>query len=594
MPTIPALFLQRCDRSPDTVAFFIPEAKDLFHQGQPVPEHPRWRGITLGAARAEVSGLARRLYALGVDRGVPVAILAETSHLWAAADQAILALGGITVGIYPNLLPEQAAYILRHSEARVLLIEDAARYTALQPHLDDLPDLVHVFSQQDTGGLIPQMTPAQPDEPFLRKRVAMVELDDVCTYVYTSGTTGDPKGAILTHRNFDSIITASRTAIPLQKGDRSILFLPLAHSLQRFALYRGLTEDVTGYYATIEDLPEVLRVARPQVLATVPRMLEKIKATAEAKAAEKSPKAAEILAWAIQVGKAVNHHTRKGERVPLTLRTQHKLAEKLVYHKVKERFGGEIRTLVSGGAALSVEVAEWFEALGIQVREGWGLTETSAPATANRVDRFKIGTVGLPLPGVVVKLDTDGELLIKSPGNFQGYLKDPEATAAAFTPDGFFRSGDLGSIDSEGFVRILDRKKELIVTAGGKNIAAVPIEKLLEGGLIGQAVIVGSERPYLVALLALEPDAAAAFARQRGLPTEPQALAARPELRAAVEAIVAAANSKLPRFESVKRWALLPGPLTVEAGEITPTLKLKRRVIAERHAALIQGLYDGA
>jgi len=575
MPSIPQLFLDRHDRDPKAVGFYILAETDVHNIGEPAPQHPGWKAVRFGRALQELSGIARRLYSLGVDKGVPVAILANTSHLWAAADLAILALGGVTVGIYPNSRPEEALHQLRHSGARVLLIEDAGLFAALQPGLDDLPELVHCFCFQEAGALLPRFTPASPDEAFLRARVAALSPDDVATHVYTSGTTGPSKAVVLTHRNFLATIESSRRAIPTEPGDRSVIFLPLAHSLQRFAVYRGLAETAVGYYApTIASLPQVIAVARPQVLASVPRMLEKIKATAEARAAAKSAKAAEILAWAVQVGKAVNQLQRKGERVPLTLRTQHKLADTLVYTKVRQNLGGELRMIVSGGAALSVEVAEWFEALGISVREGWGLTETCAPATANRADRFRVGTVGLPLPGVSVKVDADGELLVRGPGNFSGYLHDPVATAAAFTPDGYFRTGDIGSVDVEGFVRILDRKKELIVTAGGKNIAPVPIEKALEGGPIGQAVVIGSERPYLVALLCTEPDVAHDEA-----------------LRRAIAARVEEVNRGLARTETIKRWALLPSPLSVEGGELTPTLKLRRRVIIERHRAQIEALY---
>ena len=573
MPSIPQLFLERHDRDPRAIGFYILAETDIHGIGEPAPQHPGWRAVRFDRSLAELSGIVRRLHSLGVDRGVPVAILANTSHLWTAADLAILALGAITVGIYPNSRPEEVLHQLRHSAVRVLLVEQPALYEALLPALDDLPDLVHTLCLHEAGDRLPRFTPASPDIPFLRERIARVQSTDVATHVYTSGTTGTSKAVELTHGNFLSTIESSRRAIPTEPGDRSVVFLPLAHSLQRFAVYRGLAESAVGYYApTVESLPQVIAVARPQVLASVPRMLEKIKATAEAKAAEKGQKAVDALAWAVSVGKAVNHHTRRGERVPLSLRTQHKLADKLVYAKIRARLGGELRMIVSGGAALSNEVAEWFEAVGIDIREGWGLTETCAPATANRPDRFRIGTVGLPLPGVEIKVDVDGELLVRAPGNFRRYLHDPVATAAAFTPDGFFRTGDLGSIDPDGFVRILDRKKELLVTAGGKNIAPVPIEKALEGGPIAQAVVIGSERPYLIALFASEsPDD--------------------PALRRAIQSRVDAVNATLPRVETIKKWALLPGPLTVESGALTPTLKLRRRVIIAQHAALIETLY---
>jgi long-chain acyl-CoA synthetase len=281
------------------------------------------------------------------------------------------------------------------------------------------------------------------------------------------------------------------------------------------------------------------------------------------------------------VGRAAAELRRAGRPLPASLRVQHALADRLVFARVRERLGGSLRLLVSGGAALHPDDAGWFEALGVTVCEGYGLTETSAPATTNRPGAARLGTVGQPLPGVALRLDADGEVLVRGPGVFSGYEGDPASTAAAFTADGFFRTGDIGVLDPDGFLRIVDRKKELLVTAGGKNVAPVPIEAALVGDGVAQAVLVGSERPYLVALLALDPEHPAAADR------------ASAALRAGIDARVAAVNARLPAYATVKRWALLPGPLQVETGELTPTLKLRRREILRRHAALIAALYDG-
>jgi long-chain acyl-CoA synthetase len=594
MSSVPALFLARVEHAVDEPAFHVREYADLNRGGRPSTLQPGWRTYTLGECRDQVSGLARRLHALGVKAGTPVAILAETSHLWSAMDLAILALRGVTVGIYPTLTGEQVAWQLRHSRARILVVEDADQAHKVSPWLHELDDLVHVFAMDDDAG-VPRLAPAEADPAFLAARVAEVQPTDLATIVYTSGTTGEPKGVELTHANFLAVLEATRQALPTHPGERGLVFLPLAHSLQRTVLYRGLMEDIQGWYCTIAELPETIPLARPTTLVTVPRMLEKIKAKAEATAAARGPRAAKVFDWAIGVGRAHAFLRRHGRDIPLTLALQHRLADRLVFQKVRAKFGGELKLIVSGGAALGVSVAEWFEALGIDVREGWGLTETCAPATANTREHVRLGTVGLPLPGVELRLDTDNEVLVRSPGNFKAYHRDPEATAASFTDDGYFRTGDLGSIDPDGFLRITGRKKAIIVTAGGKNIAPVPIEKDLEGGPIDQAVVIGSERPYLIALVSIDPEFAADSAQpgaaQSG-PSQRDAGAGTDDWTAAVQARVDAANARRPRFEQVKKWARLPEALSVETLTLTPTLKVKRAAVEARYQELIAGLYE--
>ena len=583
MSTIPALFLAQATHAPARVVAHVPE-----------PDGAGWRWLprTFGEGLDEISGLARRLAALGVQRGVPVAIVAQTSHRWAACDLAILSLGGITVGLYPTLTGPQLARQLAHSEAAILLLDGPEVHARLAPHLDDLPDLQHVFSLTPVAGL-PQLHPARPDVPFLRQQVEAVRPEMTATYVYTSGTTAEPKAAVLTHSSFVATVLSSQQALPMRAGERTIIYLPLAHSLQRFAQYRGLVEEGQGWYApSLAALPETIAAARPTVLPVVPRVLEKIRARAESTAAARGPVSAVALAWAVAVGRTFVDQQRTG-RVDARIIAQHALAERLVYRRIRRALGGALRMVISGGAALSVDDAGWFEAIGISVREGWGLTETCAPATLSRESGHRAGSIGRPMPGVTVEIAEDGELLVAGPGLFSGYLKDPDATAAAFTPAGLFRTGDIGAVDADGFFYITGRKKELIITAGGKNISPAPIELSLEGGIIGQAVVIGDGRPYLTALLALDPELLAERAAAAGWPGDFAAWSARPELQAIAAQRVAQVNATLARFQTIKHFAVLPAPLTVATGELTATLKKRRSIITTRCAHLIAAMYGG-
>ncbi len=595
MQTIPALFLDRVTRDPDGLSAWArsPEPDDQFFLDETpasVTGPPGWSAATYSQLHRAVAGLAKRLQSLGVRRGVTVAILGHTSERWTLADMAVQCLGGITVGIYPTLLDDAVRHQLEHSEAALLLVDSDAQARRCLAFTDELFDLQHILSLAPSD-LVPQLTPARPDLEWLATQIATVRTEDVATYIYTSGTTGTPKAVVLNHHNFTSIVEATMARLPLYPGEQSVIFLPLAHVLQRFTQYRGLTESAVGWFApSIDALPETIQIARPHVMATVPRMLEKIRTKIETQAAEKSPRAATIVSWAIEVGRTVNEKRWAGDWVGLRLQAQYKIADKLVFSKIREGLGGNLRLLICGGAALDPDLATWFEAIGIAVREGWGLSETTAPAAVNGIDDFRFGTVGKALDGTEVTLAEDGEILVRGPGVFQGYLKDEAATDDAFTADGRFKTGDLGVIE-DGFVQIVGRKKEIIVTAGGKNIAPVPIEHAIEGGSIGQAVVVGDDRPYLVALVASDPERLAARARSEGWTGEPVDWSQRPDVRAEIDAAMALANEGLARFETIKRWAILTEPLTEENGLLTPTLKLKRQAIAERYREEIEGLY---
>ena len=594
MATIPDLFLHRVSQDPNEVFIWAqtPDADDQFFlsDDQMTPGPEGWSAATFEQIHKQVAGLARRLHSFGVGRGVPVAILAQTSERWTAVDMAIQCLGGITVGIYPTLLADQVRYQLEHSEATILIVEDDAQAKRCLSFTDDLPDLQHVLSLH-TALLVTQITPAMPDVDWLREQANQVQVEDVSTYIYTSGTTGDPKAVVLNHHNFTSIIESSRARLPLLPGDRTIIFLPMAHVLQRFTQYRGLTDDAVGWFApSIDALPEAIRISKPHVMATVPRMLEKIRATIEAQAAERSHQALRVLEWAIQVGRVVNEKRWTQQRVGWRLVAQHRMADRLVYSKIRAGLGGDLRLLISGGAALDPELATWFEAIGIAVREGWGLSETTAPAAVNGTTDFRFGTVGKPLDGTEIILAEDGEIMVRGPGVFQGYLKDEDATSEAFSEEGFFKTGDLGVIE-DGFIRIVGRKKEIIVTAGGKNIAPVPIEHALEGGLIGQAVVVGDDRPYLCALLAPNIEALQARATNEEWEGSLADWCTRAGVLTEVESQVVETNQQFARFQTIKKWVFLREELSEQNGMLTPTLKLKRSVIHAHYSHEIEGLY---
>jgi len=531
-----------------------------------VKENGAWRQMDGEDCERNVAAAARWLDEIGIEPGDRVAILGPPHPSWTALDFAILCRGAITVGVYATLTPAQVGWQLRHSGAKALFVDSPAMLERLAGI--EAPEL-RFRSTWDCPH-------ADGDRAELWERAAQVQPGHPAAIVYTSGTTGDPKGAILTHGAIHAVSVTSREAVPLEPGDRAVVFLPLAHSLQRVTVYRGLLEEVEAWFCPrIEDFLDVVKEARPSVLASVPRMLEKIKARIEGEVSRASPTRQRVFAAAMAVGRERSLCLESGRPLPWWLATRWAFYDKLVYRKVRAFFGGELRMFVCGGARLDAEVARFFHGLGVDVMEGWGLTETSAPATVNRLDAFRFGSVGKALPGTDIRIAEDGEVEVKGPGLFVGYWNNPAATAESFTPDGYCRTGDVGTLDAEGFLRITDRKKEILVTAGGKKIPPVNIEKPLEGGPVGQAVVIGDDRPYLVALFAPDPE----------VPVEGR--------DALVRARVDALNATLAPFERIKKWAWLPEPLGVENGTLTPTMKLKRRVIAARYRAVIEGLYDG-
>ena len=430
----------------------------------------------------------------------------------------------------------------------------------------------------------------------LREAGERIEEGDLFTYIYTSGTTGPPKGCMISHLNYYAMV-AVVDDLPnfTGPGDSMLLYLPLAHNFGRLMHLSGA---YVGY--AIAFLPDPLQAAaalpavKPTVFPSVPRVYEKIHTAVVAKFDAETGVKRKLIDWALDVGRRVSALRRAGKPVPRGLLVQHRIADRLVYAKVKDRLGGRLRLAISGGAPLSAEIAEFFHSIDILLIEGYGLTECTTAASTNTQEDYRFGTVGRALPGTELKLAEDGELLIRSETVFQGYYKDPEATAEVLGADGWLRSGDIAEIDADGFVTITDRKKDIIVTAGGKNVAPQNLENDLKASkFISQAMVVGDRQPYIAALITLDPEALPAWAEERGLPTDMETLAGSDEVRALVQEIVDGVNAERSRYEQVKRFTILPRDFTMDDDELTPTLKLKRRVVAQHFGAELVELYEG-
>jgi long-chain acyl-CoA synthetase len=532
-----------------------------------------WRPVSWEEAAERVEELARGLLARGVRHGDRVAVLSRTRLEWILLDWAVMSIGAVVVGLYPTSSAKECEYILGHCEAVLAFTEDEEQTRKLVSIRGSLPTLREVIpfdwleKLEADGRLARHLRP----EP--------VEEDDLATLIYTSGTTGPPKGCMLTHRN---LVTAAIRVVQgmNEPDDVVLLFLPLAHSYGRLAhqaaTHRGST---VALVADVARVSEALATVRPTVLPAVPRVYEKVHANALGEIERAGGLRTRIGLWALGVGARTSRARRDGARVSGLLALQERLADRLVFAKVRERLGGRLRVGVSGAAPLSTDVMEFFHALGVPVIEGYGLTETASSATVNEPGNFRIGTVGRPVEGAEIRLADDGEILIRSDAVFAGYYKEPDATAAALTDDGWLRTGDVGELDEDGFLRITDRKKDLIITAGGKNIAPQNLENALKASrFVSQALVVGDRRPYVTALVTLEEAEIASSGR------DPRQL---------VQELVDDVNRDRTRVEQIKRFVILPRDFSQEEGEVTPTLKLRRRVIHEHFADEIEKLYAG-
>ncbi len=565
-----------------------------------------WRPLTWREVGDVVREVALGLLALGRQRGEAVALLSRSRAEWVHADFAILSAGCRTVPIYPSYTPAQVADIVNDSEARTLIVEDATQLAKVLEMRGTMPGLAQIVVIQDDERHAPPVLTwaelrrlgrekADTLKRVLTDRVTSIAAGDVATIVYTSGTTGEPKGVVQTHANHMASLGAVAQIPGVEPGDVHLLFLPLAHSFARLEAFMGVHRGlVTAFAESLDHVAGNLREVHPHFIFAVPRVFEKVHAKIVGDVEAGSPAKRRIFGWALSVGTRVSRLAQAKRPVPAALALQRRLAHRLVFGKLHAALGGRLRFAVSGGAPLPREIAEFFHAAGILIVEGYGLTETCPALTFNRIDHFKFGSVGQPLPGVELRIAADGEILARGPNvATRGYWKRPEATAAVFDADGWLHTGDIGRIDDDGFLYITDRKKDLIVTSGGINIAPQLVENLLRSDpLISQAMVYGDRRPYPTALVTLNAGEIVSFARERGiLVVDPEALARHPTIVERVAQIVDATNAKLQSYARVKRFAVLPAELTEDAGELTPTQKVKRRIVAEKYRDVLEALY---
>jgi long-chain acyl-CoA synthetase len=592
--TLNRMFLDRIREGGDSVRYLVPEAG-------------AWRSVTYAEVGRASREIACGLMSLGLSRGDRVSILCGTRYEWVLADIGATLGGFVTAPVYPSSRPEQAEFVLAHCGARLLFVEDEEQYRKAAGILPRLPSLGRIVmlsgdasGKPSTLGLDAlrqagrEWDAAHPGA--FESRSDEIGPDDDLTITYTSGTTGPPKGVVSRHRNYLFLSASCREAVPvLRKGQTMLHFLPLAHTLGR--LEHVLSFDVmivSAFARSIQTVAEDLAAIRPDIMVSVPRLYEKFYAKVLTTIHDSGFVRKALARWSLGVGREVSR-IRQGGGTPAGLTAlKFFLADRLVFRKLRSRLGGRLKFFVSGGAPLSAEIAEFFHAMGVLILEGYGMTENCSVTSVNRVEHFKFGTVGKAMPGTELKIAPDGEILIRGPHLFKEYLDDPEATREALDAEGWLHSGDIGTLDAEGFLRVTDRKKELIVTSGGKNIAPQNIENLLKADpFVSQAFVYGDRRKYLTAILTLSPDETLAWARRRGIAeSDLERLAALPEVRSLLRQRVDGINRQLATFEQVKHFILLGRDFSQEAGELTPTLKIKRRVVIEKYGAQLDALYE--
>jgi long-chain acyl-CoA synthetase len=567
----------------------------------------RWLALSAAEMLARVRAIAAGLYSLGVRHGDRVAILSEGRCEWTLMDAGCQFAGAIDVPIYPTLTPPQACYILKDSGSRVLVVANQEKLAQLKEVLAESPVVDHVVVF-DEAGVEPAdaLTLAElerlgreleKDRPGLVDELAReTRADELATIIYTSGTTGEPKGVMLTHANLVSNVVDSAGRFAFNSDDVALSVLPLSHVFERTAMYMYLYHGMKVFFGeSLDKIGLNLREVRPTIFVGVPRIFEKIFARVKEKAAAQGRFNLGVLNWSVAVGAEVAKLTLKHQKVPVVLACKHKLADLLIFKKWRAALGGRIRLLISGGAALPEDLGYNYIGAGLPIVQGYGLTETSPVITGGVPDNNRIGTVGKAIPNVEVRIAADGEIEVRGPNIMRGYYNKPAETAAVFTEDGWFRTGDIGKLDSDGFLSITDRKKELFKTSGGKYIAPQPIEQLIKGSrFVNQVVLIGNERKFPAALIVPDWENIDSYVQLKGLGRHSRAeLCQHPRIIDLLERQIAALTPNLAQYEKVKKVALLEHEMTIENGELTPTLKVKRRVIDQKYRDVIDRLYAG-
>jgi long-chain acyl-CoA synthetase len=591
-PNVGRQFFDRVEATPHREAYRYPKGE-------------RWESQTWKETGDHVTKLAAGLVALGIEPEQRVGIASGTRFDWILADLAIMCAGGATTTVYPSTMAEDVGYILADSECRVVFAEDDGQIAKLTDRKAELPHLTKVVTFDGTtdGDWVIGMADLEKlgeellaeQAGVVEERIACTAPDALATLIYTSGTTGRPKGVRLTHAAWTYEGAAIQAQNILDEDDLQFLWLPMAHSFGKVLLSTQLACGFpTAVDGRVDKIIDNLAVVRPTFMGAAPRIFEKAHGRIVTMQASEGGIKEKLFNQAFKVGLAKDRLEREGKAVPFLLGAQHALFDRLVFSKIRERFGGRVRFFISGAAALNREIAEWFHAAGIVILEGYGMTESSAGSVVNHPDDYRFGSVGLVFPGTELKIAQDGEILIKGPGVMEGYHNLPEQTQEALSDDGWLHTGDIGEVDADGFLRITDRKKDLFKTSGGKYIAPSAIESQFKAicPYASQFLVHGSERNFCVALITLDPDAVVGWAAENGMAgTSYAEVVGSQQVKDMVGGYVDTLNARLNRWETIKKWILLDHDLTVESGELTPSLKVKRKVVEDNYRDDIEKLY---